>query len=285
MTKVFWTLRASSSLRATGHGFASGRCALLLAVLELLAVGPARLFAVDQPRSARVLDLPLLPMEPRQSVPLRQALSDIGQLPREGFVLFGLEERLTDGKEPAVNLDIKADTTLGVALSEILAQLPSYEMEVVSGHLINLLPKSAKEDLDDILNFRVPKFDAVSKPAYGILNDPRHAIPGVNEALRPKPEPGKQILELYQGGYQGNLLITLHLKNVTVRDILNAASVATEPSFEDHKPDAPRGWICVVNPNPAAGNSRYSWQSFFSLPRYWHYEFKKPSDQKAPVTK
>lgn len=200
MSKGLRTLRVSHFLSAGGPMCATIRCTVLLAVLELLAVGPASLLAGDQARSARVLDLSVLPMEPRQSVPLRDALSYLGQLPREGFVLFGLEERLTDGKEPAVNLDIKGDTTLGVALREILVQIPSYEIEVMSEHLINLRPKGAQDDPDDILNFRVREFDWVSKPAYAILNDPRYTIPGVNEALRPKPEPGKQILELYQGG-------------------------------------------------------------------------------------
>jgi hypothetical protein len=242
----------------------------VLAVLALLAGGPACLLAVDQPRSASVLDLPLLPMGLRQSVPLREALSDLGQLPREGFVLFGLEERVTDGKEPTLNLDIKTDTTLRAALREILAQLPPYEMEVVSEHLINLRPKGAKEDPDNILNLRVRTFEAVSTAAYGILDAPRDFIPELNQALRPKPEPGKQVIELYSGGYHGGPLVTLHLRNVTVRDILNATSVATEPSFDDHKPDAPRGWICVFNPAPPAGNSKYSFRTLFALPSYWH---------------
>jgi hypothetical protein len=196
--------------------------------------------------------------------------------------LFGLEEALTDGKEPIVSLQVRADTTLGAALREILAQLPPYEMEVVSDHLIDLRPKGAKADPDGILNLRIPTFEAVSTAAYGILDAPRDLIPELNQALRPKPEPGKQVIELYSGGYHGGPPATLHLKNVTVRDILNAASVATEPSFDDHKPDAPRGWIFAFDPNPPPGKSRYSWRSFFCLPSYWHLgarEAEKPPKQ------
>jgi hypothetical protein len=213
---------------------------------------------------------------------LQEALSALGQSPREGFALFGLEERLTDGKEPTVHLRIKAGTTLGVALREVIAQLPPYEMEVVSDHLIDLRPKGAKEDPGNILSLRVPTFDTASTAAYGILDAPRDFIPELNQALRPKPEPGKQVIELYSGGYHGGPAVTLHLKNVTVRDILNAASVATEQSFGEHKPDAPRGWIFAFDPNPPSGESRYSWRSFFCLPSYWHLgvrEGEKPPKQ------
>jgi len=242
----------------------------LLAVVALLAGRLACLLAAGRARSVSPLDLPLLPTGPRQSLPLQKALSALGQSPREGFVLFGLEERLRDGKEPTVDVHIGADATLGVALREVIAQLPPYEMEAVSDHLIDLRPKGAREDPDNILNLRVPTFDTASTAAYGILDAPRDFIPELNQALRPEPEPGKQVIELYFGGYHGGPPVTLHLKNVTVRDILNAASVATEQSYGDHKPDAPRGWTFAFDPNPPSGKSKYSWRSFLCLPSYWH---------------
>ncbi len=260
---------------------ASGRRAQLV-VLGLLAGGLVFPLGIGHPRSVSPLDLPLLPTEPRESVPLQEALSTLGHSPREGFVLFGLEEQLTDGKEPTVNVNIRPDTTMGAALGEILAQLPPYEMEVVSDHLIDLHPKGAKEDPNNILNVQVQSFDAVSKHAYGILEAPQDFIPELKQALRPKPEPGKQLIELYFGGYHGGPLITLHLKDVTIRDILNAASVATEPSFEDHKPEAPRGWVCVFNPSPPRGNSKYSFRTLFAMPSYWHYGVRDTQEPSKP---
>jgi hypothetical protein len=243
----------------------SGLGALLLLAGWLVGSSP-----LCGQQAVSLLDLPVLTAGPWQAIPLRDALGHLGSSVSEGYVLFGLEEQLRDGKGPTVNLDIRTETRLGTALRDLLAQLPPYEMEVVSDHLINLRPKGTKDDPDSILNLRVASFDAVSKPAYVILDAPRDVIPELNAALRPKPEPGKQVIELYFGGHHGGPPVTLHLKNVTVREILNATSVATDPYADDHLPgQAPRGWVCTFNPNPSPGNSNYSWGSLFSMPRTW----------------
>ena len=143
-------------------------------------------------------------------------------------------------------------------------------MEVISDHLINLRPIGAEEDPDNILNFLVASFDAVSKPAYEIVGAPPDLIPELKVALRPKPEPGKQVVELWSGGYYGGPPVTLHLKNATIRDIINATSVATEPYYANHVlGQAPRGWVYTFNPNPSQGNSKYSWKSLLSMPSTW----------------
>src|SRR5208283_5572906 len=111
----------------------------------------------------------------------------------------------------------------------------------------------------------------VSKPAYLILEAPRRVIPELDNVLRPKPKPGEQVVELYVGGMHGGPLVTLHIANVTIRDIFNATSVATEPSFADHNANAPRGWFFTFDPSPPAGKSKYNWQTFFALPGDWHY--------------
>src|SRR5208282_4603120 len=102
-----------------------------------------------------LLDLSVLPVEPRQAISLQDALAELGSSVRQGFVLFGLEEKLSEGKEPMVDLRINANTTLGTVLREILSQLPAYEMEVVSDHLIDLRPKGGRDDPDNVLNLRV----------------------------------------------------------------------------------------------------------------------------------
>lgn len=75
------------------------------------------------PHPVGLLDLPVQPTAPWQSIPLGNALGQLGASVSDGYVLFGLEQRLVDGKEPTVNLNIKMETTLRVALGEILAQL------------------------------------------------------------------------------------------------------------------------------------------------------------------
>ena len=226
-----------------------------------------------------VLDLPLTSSPAWKSIPLRDALGHLGSaVGGDSYVLFGLEEELYNGQDPRVDLEVEPEMTLGGALHEILAQLPPYELEVVSDHLINLRPVGAKQDTNNILNLVVPSFDAVSQPAYIILSAPLDVIPELNEALTPKPEPGKHVITLYSrlGGNDGPP-ITLHPRNATIRAILNAASEATEPFFPDQDP---HGWVYAFDPDPPAGHLKHSWQALFSM--QLHSIQRKKSGQKSP---
>jgi len=205
-----------------------------------------------------------------KSVPLSEALSTLGQHVEDGFVLFGLEVKLEDGKEPTVTLEGQPGMKLGDAITQVLKQLPDYEMEVVSDHLINLRPSGAKQNPENILNLRVGKFDAVSMRATMILNTPWDVIPELNEALIPKGKPGEAPIFLIHRGYQGGSPITLHLKDVMVREILNAASKATEPFYEMGEPGkAPSGWVYTFDPHLPKGYSQHAWRRHFGLPLGW----------------
>lgn len=235
----------------------------------------ACLFSLPQSgraQGAGLLDLPLVESPAWKSIVLSNALGQLGSCVQEGYVLFGLEETLQGGKEPTVSFQVKPGMALGDSLREILAQLPPYDVEIVSDHLIDLRPAGAKQDPNNILNLRIPNFDAVSMKAYSILDAPRDVIPPLNEALTPKPEPGKRVITLYFGGYHGGPMITLHLKNVTVREILNATAVASERSTPAEKP---RGWLYALDPEPRAGKPRHSWGSLLSLPRDWNYKVQR----------
>ncbi|MEJ2010452.1 MAG: hypothetical protein P8Z30_20255 [Acidobacteriota bacterium] len=206
-----------------------------------------------------------------KTIPLSHALGQLGGCVEGGYVLFGLEQTLRDGKEPAIKisrLDIKQGTALGAALKQILRQLPPYEIEVVSDHLIDLYPKGAKKDPENLMNLRVSAFDTSDKDAYTILGNPRVVIPALDAALTPKPEPGKRLLTLYFGGYHPpGPPVTLHLKNATVRDILNAAAVASERFFPDKEP---LGWVYTFDPAKSlVSGYRYTWGTLYSLPNGW----------------
>lgn len=254
----------------------SCKVAIALGVAVLLAaLTSANLTA----QASGPIDLRVADCASWKSIALRDALGQLGGCVSGGYVLFGLEEVLKDGKEPEVDLHVKPGTTVGTALKEILRQLPPYEVEVTSEHLIDLYPKGAKTDPDNLMNLRIPAFNATVKDAYTILGAPRDVIPSLNAALTPKPEPGKQVITLYFGSIHGGPPISLHLKDVTVRQILNAATVASESSFPERDI---RGWVYTFDPaKPLSTGYRYTWATLYSLPHGWKYRMRQA---KAPGT-
>jgi hypothetical protein len=213
------------------------------------------------------LGLPLFPVPiVRQNVPLTQALSDVGAHVRNGYAQFGIELRLKDDREPQVNVDLKPGSTLGDALRQIFQQVPGYTFDVVSEHLIDIYPVGANKDASDLLNLRVPFFDAVDAQLGDILTRPQEFIPELKARLvRRRPgEPGGVL-----GGPLSSVgpTFTLHLRRVTVRQILNAVSQATE-KFPAER--SPLGWICSFKADPTLpAGGVYTWDVHWSVPHDW----------------
>ena len=220
------------------------------------------------------LDLRMEECASREPTTLRDALGRMGGCVSSGYVLFGLEEVQKEGKEPAVVLKVRQGMTLGAALKQILRQIPPYEIEVVSDHLIDLFPRGAKTDPDNLMNLRIPSFDCESVGLDTVLGAPRDVIPQLSRALTPKPEPGRRAITLYVQGFNPSATpITLHLKNVTVRDILNSATLASDLSFPRSEA---LGWVYAFDPSrPLSSGSRYRWATLYSLPNGWRYKMRK----------
>lgn len=139
------------------------------------------------------LNLALFPAPiTRNNLALSQALGVVGTYVQGGYVLFGVELRAKDGKEPLVNLNLSAGSRLADGLEQIIDQIPEYKYEVISPHLINIYPTGAKEDPVDVLNAPVPQFDAVDVDPTQILSRPMAFIPELTVRLRPKTSPGSQ---------------------------------------------------------------------------------------------
>jgi len=168
-----------------------------------------------------------------------------------------------------VNLNLPPDSHFEDGLRQIMTQIPGYEYELVSEHMINIYPIGAKRDSKDLLNTPVPQFDAISVDPTQILTSPSEYIPELAARLRPtasarEPQPS---------GYGGVVArsnvppVTLRLKNTTVRQILNAASEAMEefpPQYE------PVGWAYLLQPNPSLpAGGKHSWMFVFSAPKNW----------------
>src|SRR6516225_4924833 len=114
---------------------------------------------------------------------------------------------------------------MGSTRSSLKSQGMSYKL--VSKHMINIYPIGAETDSKDLLNMPVPRFDAISMDPTQILTSPTEYIPELEARLHPRT-PAQPY------GYGGLTVrsnvppVTLHLKNTTVRGILNAASEAME---------------------------------------------------------
>ncbi len=251
-------------------------CALFLACFFSLPVcGEAGQVNTDQPA---VLKLPIFPVPiVAEKVPLTKALSEIGVHLRDGYVLFGIEMRLTNGKEPTVDLNVTPGSTLGDALRQVFRRLPDYRFEVLSVHLINVYPAGAKDDPDDLLNFRVAGFDIVGEQADSIIQGPDDYIPDFKARLTartkgPPPPIEAPFSTLRSVGYD----VTLHLRSVTVRQVLNAVTEATEKLPTQH---LPLGWVASFRLDPSLRAGRaYSWSVHGSVPHNWKEEVEKSHD-------
>jgi len=230
-----------------------------------------------------VLSLPLFPADIVQShTPLTQSLGVLGTYVQDGYILFGVELHSKDGLEPIVSVDLPPGSRFEDGLRQVMGQIPGYECEIVSEHIINIYPVGAKNDSSDLLNTPVPKFDAVDVDPGRVLISPAEFIPELAARLRPKTTAGPQ-----PSGYGGNVLrgfnvptISLHMKNTTVRQILNATSEAMEQFPPDRQPI---GWTYLFQPDPASPTGgKHSWLFLFSAPRNWKQNAAK-SGQYYPV--
>lgn len=250
---------------AVGAPVRASICICLICLLALPAAAHAN-SAQEKGYGRALLGLPLSPAPiMRRGITISRALRLVGFQLRDGYALFGVELRLSGGREPTVNLNLQPGSNLGDALGQILGQLPGYASEVVSLHLVNIYPTGARDDPGDLLNLRVTSFDGVMELPTDILSRPYDFIPALKARLKLPTE-----------GYTGRGLITiaprvtLHLTNATVREILNAVSEAAEQSIPKVFPP---GWLCTIRAGPGSPTRGiYSWRPLFSWPESWRKE-------------
>jgi hypothetical protein len=211
-----------------------------------------------------LLALPVQPLVIR-GVPLSKALDEIGVGVGGGYVLFGVEQRLRKHQPPLVSLDFSAGTTLGGALREVVRQAPDYQFRVVSSHLINVYPAGADQDPDNILNTVIAQVEVFARPGL-VLSRPADFIPELKNRLLARSnvaQPRGTLGEVLEGS---EAPIRLALKNVSVRQVLNAVSQEWAQSPE---PETPAGWIYSYDPEATSPTDRHLWSFQFSLARDW----------------
>jgi hypothetical protein len=222
---------------------------------------------------SELLKLGLYPVPPMpEKVELTTALSDLGPLVRGGYVLFGVEVRVSDSGGPLVKIDPNHCGTLGDAVRQILVGAPDYRYDFASRHLINIFPAGAKQDPRDVMNTRVARFDVVDAQPDEILQHPGDFIPELKTRLMAgvgQQYPTNNLEWLRSAGPT----ISLHLRNVTVRDILNAVTEATEQFPANY---SPMGWAYSFQSNPSLpGGGIHTWSWLWSAPHDWKNQSEK----------
>lgn len=249
------------------------RFAVSLGVLVALQSGHAQ--TVTKAGQADLLQLPLFPVHlVRKDIPVTRGLEEVGIEVRNGYVVFGVELHLKGGKEPLVSLDLPPGSKLGDALRQILRQLPEYGYEVVGQHVVNVYAAKMKNDPRSVLNLRVERFDITNEQPSSVLSQPQLFIPELRQRLTPamsgSPRPTGTAGVIVRGTEPP---VSLHLRNVTLRQILSAISEATEGSPSNY---SPLGWVYSFEPNPALpAGGKHSWMWLISVPHNWKEEAEK----------
>jgi len=235
---------------------------------------------------AAVLKLTLdLPPGVRKATPLRYALQELSAHVQGGYVLFGAEIREVGGREPVLDLNVAEGETLSEALRDVFRQVPGYTLEVVSEHMINVYPRGAKEDDKCPLNLRVDHFDVVNQWPDMLFNYPETYIPNLAKRLVERtvgPPYPVEYPSIMTTGVLGPRL-TLHLRDVTLREILNAISLATEENFPANM--SPVCWASLFHPDAVwAVGGTYSWNHLPCAPADWKkYTKPRPATAKTPA--
>jgi hypothetical protein len=242
-----------------------------------LAARPTDLDTQHPKLDADLADRPLF----RRGIPLTQALRAIGINMDKGYILFGVEVYAAGGREPTVDLDIPAGATTRGALRAVFHQLPQYEFAILSPHFVSVYPKAALADPNDPLNVRASQFQVAGERAGVILTWPERFIPELAKRSAPTASggPTSKHIDLYVGPVAGGPVVNLTLRNVTVRQILDAVSEATQGSGPH---DAPLGWEYSFDPRSSfAPGGIQSWRLLMTLPHNWLDQVRK-SGTSAP---
>ena len=184
------------------------------------------------------------------------------------------------------------DTTVGEVVRRLCQADPRYQYQVVAGafvrpdlkgSMIEVRPKGALQDATDLLNIRIREYtvDAPMIPGQLFQNVVEDA-PELRDFLRRKMEEWLRETGRQPGGSPGAKMsgnmppprMTIHLQDVTVRQILDAISMKSIEMFKEG-PDfdssgrgvklAPSGWEYdfVTDPNASTGLGGYPiWRSF-----------------------
>lgn len=188
-------------------------------------------------------------------VPLTRVLDHIALRAGNSFVLFGVEVYTEDGQEPLITVHNEGGSTLREALTQVLATLPSYTFEAASPHLINVFPRAALTDTDDLLNLHVPNLSLTNVAPSNVLNNPSRFIPELKAALTKGVLQGCAIGPGLSDKAPG---VDLQVSESTVRQVLNLVSEASIAAAQ-RGAGAAYGWSYLQEEFPSATLPAHVW--------------------------
>lgn len=151
---------------------------------------------------------------------------------------------------------------------------PRYEFSVIDGLMIEVRPKGSTEDPKDLLNIKIRDYKidgdfAVAQVIESIDKD----APELRDFLRRNREEWAVKRGQGSAGFAGSIIsgnmpsprFTLHLQNVTVRQVLDAVSLKSIEMFREGKNFGPTRWeySFVIDQDAPTGLGGYpKWTTF-----------------------
>jgi hypothetical protein len=227
-------------------------CIFLVAWFLLLTGGRSQTpIPQADPLEIHLSDMPL----DFEKVPLTKALSAVALSMDKEFVLFGTEIVTERGEGPLVSTHITGGSTLGEAIRQVLPTNPEYTFQVIGPHLVNVFPKNAPRDPNDILNLPIAALELANIVPSNFLLNPARYIPELKLALSKNVPRGCSIGPGLSGiGPE----ITVHIESSTVRKALNLVSEASIEAAQNSRGSA-SGWVYVHEKFPSEAFQEHKW--------------------------
>lgn len=132
--------------------------------------------------------------------------------------------RPRSSEEKRVSLEL-SEVSIRNILDEIVKADPRYEWEYVTlptgCDLVNVLPKGAKEDPEDLLNIEVVTFKVDDITIEKAISNIYDFCPELQRRIKYKGEAGSILMGIPMKGQRRVREVSLLLENVTLREILN----------------------------------------------------------------
>lgn len=169
-------------------------------------------------------------------------------------------------------------TVTGETVEQIVQRLclvdQRYEFSVVEGMMIEVRPKGSTENPEDLLNIKIKDYKVDGDfSAPQVIESVNKDAPELRDFLRRNREGWAAKTGQESAGVAGSIIsgnmpsprFTLHLHDVTVRQILDAISVKSIEMFREGKNFGPTGWkyTFAVEPDSPTGLGGYpKWTTF-----------------------
>jgi hypothetical protein len=193
-----------------------------------------------------------------QEIPLTQVLGKIGALADHDFVLFGLELLLENGQEPLVSVHIDSGASLRQALIQITQSVPGYDFEVAGPHLINIFPREARSDPDDLLNMRISGLHIENTSPSNFLSNPPRYIPELKAVII---HGNPHQCSIGPGLSDNAPGVTIQMGTSTIRQALNTVSELSI-SMAERTEGVAFGWLYSREKSPSPKAPEHAWRVF-----------------------